>query len=68
MIATTFQEGSFSGRVVLISGGTSGIGAAIAGASLADALKRRAEVARLISLAEAEWLATEEAIERESPG
>jgi len=32
MIATTFQEGSFSGRVALISGATSGIGAAIAGA------------------------------------
>jgi ATP-binding cassette, subfamily F, member 3 len=41
-------------------------GAAVAGAALTDALKRRAEVARLISRAEAEWLSTEEAIERES--
>jgi NAD(P)-dependent dehydrogenase (short-subunit alcohol dehydrogenase family) len=32
MITTTFQEGSFRDRVVLVSGGTSGIGAAIAGA------------------------------------
>jgi NAD(P)-dependent dehydrogenase (short-subunit alcohol dehydrogenase family) len=32
MIVTTFQEGSFRERVVLVSGGTSGIGAAIAGA------------------------------------
>ena len=41
-------------------------GAAVSGAALTDALKRRAEVARLISRAEAEWLSTEEAIERES--
>src|SRR5271167_212932 len=40
-------------------------GAAVAGAALTDALKRRAEVARLISRAEAEWLSSEEAIERE---
>lgn len=32
MIATTFQEGSFRDRVALVVGGTSGIGAAIAGA------------------------------------
>jgi NAD(P)-dependent dehydrogenase (short-subunit alcohol dehydrogenase family) len=32
LIATTFQEGSFRERIVLVSGGTSGIGAAIAGA------------------------------------
>jgi NAD(P)-dependent dehydrogenase (short-subunit alcohol dehydrogenase family) len=32
MITTTFQEGSFRDRVALVSGGTSGIGAAIAGA------------------------------------
>src|SRR5277367_749474 len=43
-------------------------GAAINGAALTDALKRRAEVVRLISRAEAEWLSTEEAIERESEG
>ena len=41
-------------------------GSAVAGAALTDALKRRAEVGRLISRAEAEWLSTEEAIERES--
>src|SRR5271169_2727049 len=40
-------------------------GAAVAGDALTEALKRRAEVARLISWAEAEWLSTEEAIERE---
>jgi ATP-binding cassette, subfamily F, member 3 len=40
----------------------------LAGAALTDALKRRAEVTRLIAQAEAEWLATEEAIERESGG
>ncbi|HSS71261.1 MAG TPA: SDR family oxidoreductase [Casimicrobiaceae bacterium] len=32
MITATFQEGSFRDRVALVSGGTSGIGAAIAGA------------------------------------
>jgi NAD(P)-dependent dehydrogenase (short-subunit alcohol dehydrogenase family) len=32
MITATFQEGSFRNRVALVSGGTSGIGAAIAGA------------------------------------
>lgn len=32
MIAATFQEGSFRDRVALVVGGTSGIGAAIAGA------------------------------------
>jgi NAD(P)-dependent dehydrogenase (short-subunit alcohol dehydrogenase family) len=32
MITTTFQEGSFHDRIALISGGSSGIGAAIAGA------------------------------------
>ena len=32
MITTTFQEGSFRDRVALVSGGTGGIGAAIAGA------------------------------------
>jgi NAD(P)-dependent dehydrogenase (short-subunit alcohol dehydrogenase family) len=32
MIGTTFQDGSFRDRVVLVVGGTSGIGAAIAGA------------------------------------
>ena len=40
--------------------------APVAGVAIADALKRRAEIARLIAEAEAEWLATEEAIERES--
>jgi ATP-binding cassette, subfamily F, member 3 len=39
-----------------------------AGTTLADALKRRAKIARLITQAEAEWLATEEAIEREAGG
>jgi ATP-binding cassette subfamily F protein 3 len=34
------------------------------GAALADALKRRAELARLVSEAEAEWLAAETAIEQ----
>jgi len=43
-------------------------GASLAGAALIEALKRRAEVTRLIAQAEAEWLATEEAIERESGG
>jgi ATP-binding cassette, subfamily F, member 3 len=43
-------------------------GAALTGAALTDALKRRAEVVRLISRAEAEWLSSEEAIERESGG
>ncbi len=38
----------------------------INGLAINDALKRRAEIARLIAEAEAEWLATEEAIERES--
>ena len=41
-------------------------GSSLTGLSLTDALKRRAEIARLIAQAEAEWLATEEAIERES--
>ena len=36
------------------------------GGAIVDALKRRAEIIRLIAEAEAEWLATEEAIERES--
>ena len=36
------------------------------GAALVEALKRRAELVSLIAEAEAEWLATEEAIERES--
>jgi ATP-binding cassette subfamily F protein 3 len=34
------------------------------GAALADALKRRAELARLIAEAEAQWLAAETAIEQ----
>jgi ATP-binding cassette, subfamily F, member 3 len=34
------------------------------GAALSDALKRRAELARLIAAAEAEWFAAESAIER----
>jgi ATP-binding cassette subfamily F protein 3 len=39
------------------------------GAELADALKRRAELARLIAAAEAEWVAAETAIEElERPG
>jgi hypothetical protein len=33
---------------------------------LSDALKRRAELVRLIERAEIDWLAAEEAIERES--
>ncbi|MGA8382832.1 MAG: hypothetical protein WB710_17040 [Stellaceae bacterium] len=41
-------------------------GSAAAGGARADAFKRRAEITRLIAEAEAEWLATEEAIERES--
>ena len=36
------------------------------GLALADALKRRAELVRLIERAESEWLAAEEAIEREA--
>ena len=35
-----------------------------AGSALADALKRRADLARRIAEAEAQWLAAEEAIER----
>jgi ATP-binding cassette subfamily F protein 3 len=38
------------------------------GAALAAALKRRAELARLIAEAEAEWLAAETAIEQFGPG
>jgi hypothetical protein len=41
-------------------------GSAAVGGARADAFKRRAEITRLIAEAEAEWLATEEAIERES--
>ncbi|MGH7115549.1 MAG: ABC-F family ATP-binding cassette domain-containing protein [Stellaceae bacterium] len=37
-----------------------------AGVAIVDALKRRAEIIRLIDRTEAEWLAAEEAIERES--
>ncbi len=40
-------------------------GSAATGIARADALKRRAEITRLIAEAEAEWLANEEAIERE---
>jgi hypothetical protein len=36
------------------------------GISPAEALKRRAELVRLIERAETEWLATAEAIEREA--
>ncbi len=36
------------------------------GGGIVDALKRRAEIVRLIDRTEAEWLATEEAIEREA--
>jgi ATP-binding cassette subfamily F protein 3 len=43
-------------------------GGAVDSIAVTDALKRRAEIARLIAQAEAEWLATEEAIERESGG
>jgi ATP-binding cassette, subfamily F, member 3 len=43
-------------------------GAAAKGIALADALRRRAELVRLIARAETEWLASEEAIERESGG
>jgi ATP-binding cassette, subfamily F, member 3 len=38
------------------------------GLAIVDALKRRAEIVRLIDRSEAEWLAAEEAIERESGG
>jgi ATP-binding cassette, subfamily F, member 3 len=38
------------------------------GAVVSDALKRRAELVRLIAIAESEWLRTEEAIEREARG
>jgi ATP-binding cassette, subfamily F, member 3 len=41
-------------------------GSPVAGITLTDTLKRRAEITRLIAQTEAEWLATEEAIERES--
>jgi len=47
--------------------GLSGLnGAGLKGAAAGDALKRRAELIRLIAQAEADWLATEEAIEREA--
>jgi ATP-binding cassette subfamily F protein 3 len=39
-----------------------------AGPGLAEALKRRADLARRIAEAEAQWLAAEEAIERAAPG
>ena len=39
-----------------------------AGAALAAALKRRADLARRIAEAEAQWLAAEEAIERAARG
>ena len=39
-----------------------------AGAALTDALKRRADLARRIAEAEAQWLAAEEAIERAARG
>ena len=38
------------------------------GQALADALKRRAELARLISDAEAEWIEAESEIERMTQG
>ncbi len=43
-------------------------GATVTGSVVGDALKRRAKIVRLIAQAEAEWLATQEAIERESSG
>ncbi len=41
-------------------------GTRLVGSAMSDALKRRAELTRLIAQAEADWLATEEAIEREA--
>ncbi len=41
-------------------------GSSAGGVAIVDALKRRAEIVSLIVRTEAEWLATEEAIERES--
>ena len=55
-------------REALDRGFAAANGSAVAGAAMTHALKRRAELARLIAQAEAEWLATEEAIERESGG
>jgi ATP-binding cassette, subfamily F, member 3 len=43
-------------------------GSSVSGVALTHALKRRAEIARLIAQAEAEWLSTEEAIERKLGG
>jgi ATP-binding cassette subfamily F protein 3 len=43
-------------------------GARLSGSVMSGGLKRRAELTRLIAQAEADWLATEETIERESDG
>ena len=43
-------------------------GARLSGSMVSDALKRHGELMRLIAQAEADWLATEEAIERGSDG
>ncbi len=43
-------------------------GTRLSGAEMSNALKRRGKLARLIAKAEADWLATEEAIEREADG
>jgi ATP-binding cassette subfamily F protein 3 len=43
-------------------------GARLSGSMVSDTLKRHGELMRLIAQAEADWLATEEAIERGSDG
>jgi ATP-binding cassette subfamily F protein 3 len=43
-------------------------GAQLTGSAVGEVMKRRAELIRLITEAESEWLATEEAIEREADG
>jgi ATP-binding cassette subfamily F protein 3 len=43
-------------------------GAQLTGSAVGEVMKRRAELIRLITEAESEWLATEEAIEREAEG
>jgi ATP-binding cassette, subfamily F, member 3 len=43
-------------------------GTGLSGSAVGEVMKRRAELLRLIAEAESEWLATEEAIEREARG
>ncbi len=53
-------------REAVERGLATGNGTGLSGAAVGDALKRRAELIRLIAQAESDWLATEEAIERQT--